>query len=101
MQPNNLTPGIGMNKIALLTGFVIGILAALVGSYLFIACCTPFDFVHGIYIMKSEGKLGKIITLGSLFDLAAFGILLQLNKELMARGVILAVITMTLLTLFI
>ncbi|MFV8327603.1 hypothetical protein [Flavobacterium sp. ZS1P14] len=90
-----------MNKIDLLTGFVIGILASLLGSYLFITFFTDFAFVDGMYTMKSEGKLGKIITLGSILDLVAFGILLKLNKDLMARGVILAVIIMTLASLFI
>ncbi|MFV5693880.1 hypothetical protein ACM55G_00375 [Flavobacterium sp. LB3P122] len=101
MRHNNLTLGIGMNKIDLLTGFIIGILASLLGSYLFITLFTEFDFINGMHIMKSEGKLGKIITLGSILDLVAFGILLKLNKELMARGVILAVIIMTLVSLFI
>ena len=101
MRHNNLTLGIGMNKIDLLTGFVIGILVSILGSYLFITLFTEFDFINGIKIMKFEGKLGKIITLGSILDLAAFGILLKSNKELMARGVILAVIIMTLVSLFI
>lgn len=51
--------------------------------------------------MKFEGKLGKIITLGSILDLVAFAILLKLNKELMARGVILAVLFLALLSLFV
>jgi hypothetical protein len=51
--------------------------------------------------MKFEGKLGKLITLGSILDLVAFAILLKLNKELMARGVILAVIILTLVSLFV
>ncbi|MFV5699589.1 hypothetical protein ACM55H_14570 [Flavobacterium sp. ZT3R17] len=90
-----------MNKIDLLTGFIIGILASILGSYLFITFFTDFTFINGIKIMRFEGKLGKIITLGSILDLVAFGILLKLNKELMARGVVLAVIIMTLVSLFI
>ncbi|MFV8343458.1 hypothetical protein ACNQGN_13735 [Flavobacterium sp. XS2P39] len=101
MPHNNLIPGIGMNKIDLLTGFTIGILASILGSYLFITFFTDFDFIKGINAMKSEDKLGKIITLGSILDLVAFAILLKLNKELMARGVVLAVIVMTLVSLFI
>jgi hypothetical protein len=101
MRHNSLILGIGMNKIDLLTGFVIGILTSLLGSYLFITFFTDFDFINGIKIMRFEGKLGKIITLGSILDLGAFGILLKLNKELMARGVVLAVIIMTLVSLFI
>ncbi len=89
-----------MNKIDLLIGFIIGISASILGSYLFITLFTNFDFVSGIQIMKSEGKLGKIMTLGSILDLIAFAILLKLNKEIMARGVVLAVIIIAILTFF-
>lgn len=89
-----------MDKIELFYGFIIGILASLIGSYIFIICFTDFDFMTSVAIMKSEGKLGKLITLGSILDLIAFAVLLRLNKELMARGVILAVIVIAVLTLF-
>jgi hypothetical protein len=51
--------------------------------------------------MQAEGKLGKIITLGTVLDLGVFWALLKLNKEFMARGVILAVIVLTLITLLV
>ena len=89
-----------MNKRDLLIGFVIGILASILGSFLFITFFTDFDFMAGIESMKSEGKLGKLITLGSILDLVAFGILLKMNKELMARGVVLSVIVIAIITLF-
>jgi len=89
-----------MNKIELLIGFIIGILASVIGSYIFITFFTDFDFIAGIQAMKSEGKMGKLITLGSILDLVAFGILLKLNKDIMARGVVLAVITIAIITLF-
>ena len=89
-----------MSKIDLLIGFAIGILASILGSYIFITFFTDFDFLAGIQSMKSEGKLGKLITLGSILDLVAFGILLKLNKEIMARGVVLAVIIIAIITLF-
>lgn len=90
-----------MNKIDLLTGFIIGILASLLGSFIFITFFTDYTFLAGIQIMKFEGKLGKLITLGSILDLVAFAVLLKLNKELMARGVILAVIILTLFSMLI
>jgi hypothetical protein len=90
-----------MNKIDLLTGFIIGILASILGSFIFITFFTDYTFLGGIQVMKSQGKLGKIITLGSILDLVAFAILLKLNKELMARGVVLAVIILTLVSLFV
>ena len=89
-----------MSKTHLLIGFVIGILASVLGSFLFITFFTSFDFISGIQTMKSDGQLGKVITLGSILDLVAFGILLKLNKEMMARGVVLSVIIITSLTFF-
>jgi len=89
-----------MNKLELLSGFIIGILASILGSFLFISFFADFDFMTGIETMKAEGKLGKLITLGSILDLVAFGILLKLNKEIMARGVVLAAIIIAIITLF-
>lgn len=90
-----------MNKTDLFIGFIIGIIASILGSFIFITGFTDFDFLTGIHTMKSEGHLGKIITLGSILDLIVFGVLLKLNKEVMARGVVLAVIIMAVLTLFV
>lgn len=89
-----------MNKKDIIIGFVIGIIACLLGIFLFIAFFTDFEFMNGIRSMKSEGKLGKLITLGAILDLVAFGILLKMNKEFMARGVVLAVICIAILTIF-
>lgn len=94
-------PGNGMNKKDLILGFLIGFTTTLLGSYIFISIFTEFKFIAGIQIMKSQGNLGKIITLGSILTLLAFGILLKMNKDMMARGVVLAVITLAILTLFI
>jgi mannose/fructose/N-acetylgalactosamine-specific phosphotransferase system component IID len=90
-----------MNKIDLLYGFIFGIIAALLGTYLFITFYTDFTFASGLQILKSQGNLGKVITLGAIPSLAVFGILLSLNKEMMARGVVLAVIALAILTIFI
>ncbi len=90
-----------MNKKDLFLGFIIGFVTTLLGSFIFITLFTDFTFTAGIQIMQSQGKLGKIITLGTILTLIAFGVLLKLNKETIARGVILAVITMAVLTLFI
>jgi len=101
MQSNNLTPGNGMNKTALLLGFIIGILASILGSYIYLTLFLNLDFIVGIQTVKTQGQLGKIITLGSILDLVAFAILLKMNKEIMARGVVLAVIIITIITFFV
>lgn len=90
-----------MNKIDILIGFLIGLLASLLGSFLFITLFTDFDFTTGVQTMKFQGSLGKLITLGSILDLIIFAVLLKLNKEMMARGIILAIILIAILTLIV
>ena len=89
-----------MNNKDILLGFLIGLIACVLGVFLFITFFTDFDFVSGIQSIKSEGKLGKLITLGAILDLVAFGVLLKMNKEIMARGVVLAVICIAIFTIF-
>jgi hypothetical protein len=60
---------------------------------------TGYDFKEGIAILKSQGSIGKLITLGSIINLVIFGVLLKLDKEMMG-GVVLSVIAMAILTLF-
>jgi hypothetical protein len=85
----------------LLVGFIIGIFTSLLGSYLFITFFTQFDFLTEFKTIKESGYLGKIITIGTMLDLAVFAILLQRNNEFMARGVILAVIVLAISTVII
>jgi hypothetical protein len=88
-----------MRKIDLLYGFIIGIVSSLIGVYLFVELFMDYGFETAIYAIKSEGKLGKLITLGAILNLLVFFLLLKLNKELMARGVVLATIILTVVTL--
>jgi hypothetical protein len=101
MRHNYLTLGNGMNKIDILIGFLIGLLGSSLGSYLFIILFTDFDFITGVQTLRFQGSLGKLITLGSILDLIIFAVLLKLKKELMARGVVLAVIAIAILTLIV
>ncbi len=89
-----------MSKKDIIIGFIIGVLACVLGIFLFITFCTHFDFMIGVQSMEAEGKLGKLITLGAMLDLVAFGVLLKMNKDLMARGVVLAVIIIAIITIF-
>jgi hypothetical protein len=89
-----------MTKKDIIIGFAVGMLACILGVFLFITLFTDFDFLSGVQSMKAQGKLGKLITLGAILDLVAFGFLLRINKELMARGVVLAVICIAIFTIF-
>lgn len=89
-----------MNKLDLLIGIVLGFLASFIGSYLFIVLFTDFDFSTGLNTLRVQGSLGKLVTLGSILDLILFAVLLKLNKEMIARGVIIAVIILAVTTIF-
>lgn len=89
-----------MNKLDLLIGIVLGFLASFIGSYLFIVLFTDFDFTTGLNTLRVQGSLGKLVTLGSILDLILFAVLLKINKEMIARGVIIAVIILAVTTIF-
>ena len=90
-----------MKKSDLLVGMLLGIFAAIFGTFIFIALFTDYSFVDGVTIMKDAGYLGKIITLGAILNLIIFFVLLHYKKELMARGVVLATILLTIITVFV
>lgn len=88
-----------MNKLHLLYGFLIGIISASIGTYLYVEIFTPYNFIDGFKFLKRQGYSGMLITLGTVPNLAIFFILLRLKKELMARGIILSVIVLTLISI--
>lgn len=90
-----------MKKIDLLYGTIIGFVTTLLGVFLFLKFKAHYDFSDGISGLKSQGILGKVITLGAILNIIAFFILLKLNKELMARGVVFATILLAVITLFV
>lgn len=87
-----------MRKIDLLIGFFIGIVSAIIGTVLFLLLFTKFHTFNDITIIRQEGILGKVITLGTILNIFIFFILLKNNKELMARGVVLSAIFLAILT---
>jgi hypothetical protein len=90
-----------MKKIDLFYGVIIGFLATFLGTYIFFTFFSDYDYLEGISGMKSYGYLGKVITLGAAMNLIAFFVLLKRNKELMARGVVLATIILAFITIFV
>ncbi|MBC5840934.1 hypothetical protein H8R23_05915 [Flavobacterium sp. F-380] len=90
-----------MNKKKLFAGTILGFAGTILGCYIYLSLFTKFDFNQGVSVLKSQGSLGKLITLGSIVNLILFGILLKLNQDLMARGIVLSVIMMAIVTMFI
>lgn len=90
-----------MKKIDLFFGVLIGLISTLIGCFIFIEFFTAYHFIDGVQVLKSQGLLGKVITLGAILNIIIFFTLLKFKKEIMARGVILATIILTIITLYI
>lgn len=90
-----------MKKTDLLIGLFIGIISALLGASLFLAFFTNYNLFRDFEAIRAEQILGKVITLGAILNIIIFFVLLKKNKELMARGVVLATILLAIGTLFI
>ena len=87
------------HKKDLMIGVLLGIIGAIIGCFIFLEFFTDFGFIDGITVMKQRGILNKVITLGAILNLIIFFILLQKNKDVMAKGVVLAMFIITIITL--
>lgn len=87
-----------MNKKDVFIGLIIGLLSAAIGWVLFLYFFTEARSIADLKIVRAQGYMGKLITLGAIFNLITFFILLKFEKEAMARGVILATILLAILT---
>ncbi|ESU21644.1 hypothetical protein FCR2A7T_00980 [Flavobacterium cauense R2A-7] len=87
-----------MNKKDLFIGVLIGLLTASLGCILFLYLFTEARSLSDLQMVRAQGLMGKLITLGAIFNLIAFFILLKFEKELMAKGIILATIILAILT---
>jgi hypothetical protein len=89
-----------MEKKELFIGFFIGIIAAIIGTFLFLIAFTEFRSIADLQIIRQQGIAGKVITIGAILNLVVFFILLQQKRDFMARGVVLSMIVLTIFTLF-
>jgi hypothetical protein len=89
-----------MKKTDLLLGLFIGFTAAFIGIFIYLTLYMKLGFVEGIKDISNKGLLGKVVTLGAILNLLIFFVLLKLNKELMARGVVLSLIILAAITIF-
>jgi uncharacterized membrane protein len=84
----------------LLLGVFIGFVTAILGMFLFLKAFTFYNLFSDLQLLKQQGILGKVVTLGAILNILIFFILLKKGKEVMARGVVLSLILLTIFTLF-
>ena len=80
-------------------GLIIGLIANLAGSYLYIYFFSDYGLEETIKNALMQDVFGNIIALGAILNLFVFFIFLKKNKFYRARGVVLATVVAALLVL--
>ncbi len=90
-----------MKKLDILKGLLLGLIIGLMASFLIYILISKgnTDFELAYAYLKHNNLLGKVITLGAIPNLFLVYILFNKNKEVIARGVILSLFVLTILTL--
>ena len=90
-----------MNKKDIFIGLLLGLLLGFVGFVIVISLLSESgtSLMEGFTYMQNIGSIGKVITLGAIPNFILFFVLLNKNKELMAKGVILSMFVLTVFTL--
>ncbi len=89
----------GTIKKEVFIGLVIGLIANLVGSYLYIYFFSDYGLEETIQNALMQDVFGNIIALGAILNLFVFFIFLKKNKFYRARGVVLATVVAALIIL--
>lgn len=87
-----------MHKIQLLFGVILGLATGILGMFLFLETFTEYNLIEGWKAMKNQGQTGKLMAIGAVPNLVVFFVLLKFDLEMMARGVVLATIIITALS---
>jgi len=90
-----------MKKKEIFFGLIIGLLISFIGCYFYIYAFTPYSFFGGLQLLNFDGKLSKVASFGTFLNIGMCFGLLKLKKEALAKGILLAVIFISIFTLFI
>lgn len=79
-------------KKEILIGFIVGIIANISGSYLYIYFFSENDLETTLKLSHEQGITGSLIALGAVFNLLVFFVFLKKKQYYRARGVVLATV---------
>lgn len=88
------------DKIQFLIGFILGLMACSLGVMAFLHFIAEVEITESAVFLKTQKSFGKVISIGCVLNLALFFALLKLKKEFMAKGVIMSVIALAIMSLF-
>ena len=86
-------------KKEILIGFIIGIIANISGSYLYIYFFSENNLENTLKMSQEQGITGSLIALGAVFNLLVFFVFLKKKQYYRARGVVLATVLAALIIL--
>lgn len=89
-----------MNK-ELVLGFFLGLIASFVGTYLYVSIFTNFNLIQDISVLNLSGLLGKVITLGTILSVLTFIFFFYKKKDSIAKGILISVVLLVILTFFV
>ncbi|MFC4634805.1 hypothetical protein ACFO3O_12860 [Dokdonia ponticola] len=69
-------------------GILTGLIANVVGVYLYIMAFSSDAFMTTIQKSMAQGYFGKIVTLGAILNLIAFFLFIKKKQDYRARGVL-------------
>lgn len=88
-----------MIKKEVLIGFVVGLIANMIGLILAIFIFgNGEDIVTTIKQSIAEGFFNKLVSIGAILNLIAFFLFIKLKRDYRARGVILATVLVAIVT---
>ncbi|QLE00658.1 hypothetical protein HX109_03425 [Galbibacter sp. BG1] len=79
-----------MIKKEVFIGFVVGIIANVIGFLSYILLFSDLSIVTTIQVAREQGHLGSLLALGALLNLAAFFGFIKLKRDHRAKGVLIA-----------
>ena len=87
-------------------GFIVGLLANLLGLFLAATLLGKLSdnndsFIEVYKAAQTEGFLGKLLSLGAIVNLIVFFVFLKKKQDYKARGVLLATLIVAIITFFI
>ena len=89
----------GTLKKEVFIGLIIGLLANIAGSYLYIYFFSVYNLEETIQHALAKDVLGNIIALGAILNLFVFFIFIKKNQIYRARGVLFATVVSALIIL--
>ncbi len=87
-------------KKELLTGFVVGIIANIVGTLLYILLFSELGIVETMEVAVQQGHVGSLLALGAILNLIAFFGFLKIRRDQRAKGVLIATILTALIIVY-